>query len=326
MRTPYLDALRRVLVIWKKDFIMEETEKTVHPDFKIMRMILNQCLMNRSKQGLFTLLLKTFLEILLCLVTLVPAVSLIESGKPILTTFLIGTLLLFFIASVVNNMLDYGLAVVFARLVEKSFVTMGFLFNGFRDKTGRVFRASVFLTVLDVLIYVLVGVGVYFLFPEIELSLSNKQTAKILLLSFSVVSIIGLIVHFIFSFSWIILYRDEKCGALKAFGKSISCIFRHFFHYLGFYFYSGGRDLVSFILISFVLFFIPSDANGILSLLALVLSFAQMVEQFKCLVRMNFATPIYFYSISGVIQIHKSDYVPPQETIDSPSTDGTASS
>ncbi|MBO7638187.1 MAG: hypothetical protein J6S91_04345, partial [Treponema sp.] len=107
--------------------------KTIKPDYKIMRMILNQCLRRNQNNVLFTVLIYFFLTLMSSMLPFI--ISNLIVGNSITFGMLILVLALMIAGLIVSQYLAYGKDVIMARMVEKKHITIGYLFNGFRDKT-----------------------------------------------------------------------------------------------------------------------------------------------------------------------------------------------
>ena len=107
-----------------------------------------------------------------------------------------------------------------------------------------------------------------------------------------------------FSFVWLVMYNDEKSGVLAAFALAFRRMCGHFFHFIGFELYAGGRDLLAVIVIQAVLLMLP-QGDGVprsVQTLATVLGFAGLVAECRSIVRLYIALPLYYYTLTGVIR------------------------
>ena len=307
---------------------MKDEIRTLRPQYKIMRMILNQCdRLNRGK-AIITLVVCTIIQSLLLSFSTgffvrksVPGGGLEnmlgDSFGPLSLHSIIGMILLLFIAMTVCEILNYGLQVTCARMVEKSYVTLGYLFNGFREKKGRVLRMAAFYTLLSFIFgFGLVFLVLYFfkLYQTSGSSIDENTIRTFIVLGTGIYALILLILKLVFAFVYLILYRRPDCGVFRSIAISARLVFTQVFHFVGFLFYAAGKDLIALLVISIVMSLIPTDAHSSMGFLSMLLSCMQIVSQFRVLVRINLALPIYFYSMTGVLQVHGSDYVSPSDT------------
>lgn len=292
---------------------MDDKIRTLRPQYKVMRMILNQCdRLNRGK-ATFTLIISVIIQSLLLTFSMGILYSSQVSGGIALHS-LIGTVLFLFISLTVTEILNYGVNVTCARLVEKSYVTLGFLFNGFREKNGRVLRMAAFYTLLNfILAIIFISIMMLFINPAtFDMSaVEVNGLPPIFYLGFALFSLATVILKIAFAFVYLILYRRPDCGVFRTISISARLAFKQVFHFVGFLIYAAGKDLLALIVISVASGFFPQGVSASLSLISMLLSCMQIVLEFRVLVRINFALPIYFYSMTGVLQIHLSEYKPP---------------
>lgn len=309
---------------------MKDEIRTLRPQYKIMRMILNQCdRLNRSK-AITTLVVCTIIQTLLLSFSVgffirnsVPGGSLESvlgnSFGPLSLHTVIGMILLLFIAMTVCEILNYGLKVTCARMVEKSYVTLGYLFNGFREKKGRVLRMASFYTLLSFIFgfgFVFLALHFLNLYQSSGSGIDENKIRSFIVLGTGIYALILLMLKLIFAFVYLILYRRPDCGVFRSIAISARLVFTQVFHFVGFLFYAAGKDLIALLVISVVMSFIPTNVPASMGFLSMLLSCMQIVAQFRVLVRINLALPIYFYSMTGVLQVHGSDYVPTSESKD----------
>ncbi|MBP5751748.1 MAG: hypothetical protein J6W60_02660, partial [Treponema sp.] len=121
--------------------------KTIKPDYKIMRMILNQCFRLNHNNILFTVLIYVFLSVTSTLLPL--TISSLMMGNSVTFGMLFIILALSIAGMIVSQYLAYGKDLIMARMVEKKHITIGYLFNGFRDKTKRILKASLMFLLIS---------------------------------------------------------------------------------------------------------------------------------------------------------------------------------
>ncbi len=306
-----------------------EKINTLKPSYKIMHVILNQCLRVNGGKGMFVILLFWLISSVISSLPVVPfMLGSMQGGLSLGTIvfsmiFSVAVIVIFFIMS-------YGQQVVFFRIVEKSNTKTGDLFCGFTDKTRKVFYLSLVLTaiVLGVTVLsfavtknILSSLG---LFTGYENLLAIDTEKNTLLMNKSVpvfVTVMAIAVGLAvlpFTYLWIVIYRRKDLGIFRAMRISVSLLFKQFFRFVGFVFYSAAPNLIAFVILWLIIRFIPANGESIsfLSMLSTFLSFFLLIQEFNVLVRVNFAVPIYFYSMTGVLQVHLSEYKPDENSAD----------
>ncbi len=294
--------------------------KTIKPDYKIMRMILNQCFRLNHNNILFTVLIYVFLYLTSTLLPL--TVSSLMMGNSATFGMLIIFLILFVAGMLVSQYLAYGKDVIMARMVEKKHITIGYLFNGFRDKTKRILKASLLFFLISFISGLLCCIVTLPFFASALMTGEGFDMETIQRIS-SIIGIVGIIftalASYPFLFTWILIYRMPEASVLECFGLSAKLVFSQFFRIIGFLIYSSWQYIVILAL------FIPLDyflaAVGFTkagmggSLFAIIFSILEISAEINAFMRISLAVPIYLFSMTGVLQIHKSEYKPPvQET------------
>ncbi len=305
-----------------------EKINTLKPDYKIMRMILNQCLSLNRGRALSVILLKFFLQSLLLVAAMTPIyIGLYSGGISILGIF--SSCLLLLVSCAVDFVLEYGQSVSCSRMVEKKNVTVGYLFSGFRDRARKkIFLSSLFLTLISVAV---VAVGIFIFWKildssgllDIYLSVSEnldsdamfrlrEASEKIAEISGNMtwlMTILILIVRLPFIYLWLVIYRRGDLGVFRAMKISASLFFRQMFRFIGFVIYVSWKDALSVIVLILLSNFLSSDIVPYgFRFLTLVVSIMQLVEEVRLLVKINLSIPVYFYSMTGILEIHLSEY------------------
>ena len=111
-------------------------------------MILNQCFRRNQNNILFTVLIFVFLSIMSTVLPLI--ISNMIIGNSVTFGMLFIVLALSIAGMIASQYLAYGKDVIMARMVEKKHITIGYLFNGFRDKTKRVLKASLMFLLITI--------------------------------------------------------------------------------------------------------------------------------------------------------------------------------
>ncbi|MBP5357739.1 MAG: hypothetical protein J6Y69_00955 [Treponema sp.] len=294
--------------------------KTIIPDYKIMRMILNQCLRRNQNNVLFTVLIYVLLYISSTTIPVMISNMMLGSSVSLGMLFLIILLLLAGI--VISQYLTYGKDVIVARMVEKKHITIGYLFNGFRDKTKRVLKASLLFLAIFMGVGLISGIVSLPFIASIFMSGESidMEAMQRTMLIFSGISILfTLLVSYPFIFTWILMYRMPEAPVLECFGLSAKLVFSQFFRIIGFLFYCCWKYIVIlaiFIPLDYFLERIGFSKAGMGgSIFAILFTVLEISAEINMMMRISLAVPIYLFSMTGVLQIHLSEYTPPsQET------------
>ncbi|MBO4320897.1 MAG: hypothetical protein J5857_10570 [Treponema sp.] len=292
--------------------------KTIKPDYKIMRMILNQCLRRNQNNILFTVLIYVFLS---SIATTLPAMIFqVMTGTSISLGMLFLVIILLIGGSIISQYLAYGRDVITARMVEKKHITIGYLFNGFRDKTKRVLKASLlFLLVAFIVGIICITVTVPFFLSAMLKgdSIDMDQMSRIGSIFSVLVMVFSLLATYPFIFTWILMYRMPEATVLECFGLSARLVFRQFFRIIGFFIFCSWKYLLTLAILiplDFVLDIFGITKTGMGgSLFSIILSIMKIVAEFNALMRIFLAIPVYLFSMTGVLQIHLSEYTPPSQ-------------
>ncbi|MBP5437020.1 MAG: hypothetical protein J6Y30_03445 [Treponema sp.] len=280
------------------------------PQFKVMRAVFDQCIKLNHSKALFTVFLFTIIETLLSAVPLSVAMGTSPNGtassavfnSPVLKAAASFVLSLAF--CIVLFMMLYGMFCVTARMVQKKSVTVGWLFIAFRKKDRRVLGSSIVFTVF----YLLLGFLTSFLF-----SLVIKKTGSFLGISggdsssvmyfFAVAAIVFLLAFIPFSFVHLILYYFKNVRTLASFALSIRILRGQMLHFMAFVINAAGTSLLSVILLTVVLAFIPKNLGTSVGILAMFLSIMRLFEYYKVMARVLIAIPVYFFFTVGAVQV-----------------------
>ncbi len=297
--------------------------KVFRPGYRIMHVILNQCLRPNLGKAMFAVVFYNLLEKLLYFVSMIPAMIFMTSSGADVFSMVFESLLsavLILVATVVLFFLKYGLNVTLCRMVEKSYVTLGYLFIGFRQNYKKVLKGALLFTLIYALIVIPVSVcaGLGSIkFSVEELSLDNFEN----LLAYAgkfymIILVLMVVVNLLFSFVWLIIYTEDDCGVFEAFGRSIKYLWGRFFHYIGFMIYAAGLNIVFLVAFSVFSAFIPAArGNGSVPLFSSILTFASIFLTFNIAARVGMARPLYYFFITNKIRVHKSEYRPENKIV-----------
>ena len=300
---------------------MKGESKLHRPKYRVMNAVLNQCARINMSKAVFAILLYGIMESVLFGIAMVPSVFPIVTGQsdqggaaafPSIAK-MSESIVFMLVALFVCIIFNYGLSVIMARMVEKKYVTIGYLFSGFRQKK-RIFGASLLF-----LIIIMIGIGIFTIIVtcrKVDIgSMMTKYSISPKLLFYVIVllAIVGfLLLPFIFV--WLFLYNDTRLSVIKSFGLSIRILFGRMFHFLGFELYAAGIPLIVTIVATVLADLIPENGTMAVRLVSILLSMVSFINQYIASVRMYLAVPIYFYSVTGVMHVHASDE--PAEPVD----------
>lgn len=278
--------------------------------FKELLSILQKCSSANMGKGVFVLILFSVLVFVISMLSLVPNASLALGGAMDMTLgSSLLTLVVFLAGNVINNVLFYGVLVIFARMIELKRVTIGYMFIGFKQDK-RVFITAILLTVLLLLAAfaaTFTGVAAGLLNPGMDGTKTAQQALMAVLPMFAVYLAFMLILLLPFIFSFLFIYVDRDLKVLKAFGLSAKLFFKNFFRFFGFVICSGSWWLVAYIVCTAVTVIIPSDANAALLPISSIASIVGVVTQFVTLVRIFMSIPLFFFERIGAIQKTQPD-------------------
>ena len=286
---------------------MNNKKKSAMPDYKYMHVYLNQCLRMNMGKAMFSVLLFAGISAFLCVMAISPmAFSLTEGDGTELKAgyYAMLSFILFIACTVVINIINYGLNAMITNMVQKQYVTLGFLFLGFRDRTGRVVKSSLIFSGLCFLAALIVSVLIM-VFIERVYSLVENHLSLFIAVNSVVLFVLMFIFISPFAFVNIILYTQKTIKVHDAFRLSFKMMMTHFFHAIGFMLYSGGLDLIVFIVCNIVSAFIPEakegEANPFASV-SLILSLVGFVCEYRAIVSMYVSLPLYYFSLVGIIR------------------------
>ena len=109
-------------------------------NYRQMAQTLNSCLRVNMWKALFSFLMMSVLESLFMTSFSFLAMLIISSRENSIAVFVISLIFLF-VGFVFVMILQYGYQVLLLRMLRNEYVTLGFLFNGFRERK-RIAKAS----------------------------------------------------------------------------------------------------------------------------------------------------------------------------------------
>ena len=132
-------------------------KKNRNPDYKYMHVYLNQCVKKNMGKAMISVLIFAFLQAFIYVLAILPiSMTILQDNNSIILT--IVSFVFIVAANLLCNMINYGLNVLITRMVEKKYVTLGYLFFGFRNNTKKVFKASLVFTFIYSIVILTVSV------------------------------------------------------------------------------------------------------------------------------------------------------------------------
>ena len=296
------------------------------PQYKIMHVIFNQCMRLNFSKALFTVFLFTIIEMLLSTIPFYFAMGTSSAASSASAPApapaagahtLFGAVLSFVLTAafiIFVFMMLYGMFCVTARMVQKKNVTVGWLFIAFRKKDKRVLVSSILFTVFYILLAFLTGILFNLVVDKTGAFEGAKNSSSYIMCFFMIMALVFIVSFIPFSFVHLILYYFKETKVFASFALSVRILWGQVLHYLGFVIYAAGTSLISVILLSLVLFFIPKNMGTSVGIVTMFLSILRLFEYYKVLSRVLLALPIYFFFTIGAIQVSQSDYLPPSES------------
>lgn len=280
------------------------------PTFKELKKKINACAGKQTGKALFGFFMLSMLETAALSVFLMPVLLVSKTGRATIPEMAVTAVSLY-AGFIVVLVLQYGYHVLIARLVRGEFVTLGFLFNGFRDKK-RVSRASL-LYAAGLSLSLMVCQAAAYLFDNRISTFTEKfgmPVFAICVVSIFLVLAVAILVKF--TFVWLSLYDDPSLNALGAFKRSVRLLHKRTFKLIGFVLYAGGRRLLVAAGIFIITAVLPASAtsSGAGSVLGFMLDFVYFVAAYSAVVRMFMALPIFYDAAGGrpVKPEHKEEH------------------
>lgn len=244
---------------------------------------------------LFSLFLMAICETLVLSLLLAPAVVLISQNKMTARGMTIVAVLSF-VSLIVMFLFQYGFAVLLLRMERSQYVTLGYIFSGFKRLKISFPVALVFTTSVAAVI-ALCRAGIYFFKQPLNLLTEQSRTIveNSVVVAVMLLFIMLLFVRFMFVFQ--VRYDNQSENVFSAFKKSMRLIHGHVIDSICFVLRAGGRYLLIAIIVLIADLLIPED-NGKsfsgLSVVSLILDFIYFVNGYTALVRMYLAVPVLY--------------------------------
>lgn len=264
---------------------------------------LNQCVSKNMGHALFSLFLMAICETIVLSLLLAPAAVLISQNEMTARSMALVAVLSF-VSLIVVFLFQYGFAVLLLRMERSQYVTLGYIFNGF--KTFRTsFPVALVFTISVAAVIALCRAGVYF-FKQ-PLNLLNQKWRPIIensaVIAVMLLFLMLLFVRFLFVFQ--IRYDNQNDGVFSVFKKSMHLISHHVIDSIRFILRAGGFYLLIALIVLAADFIIPEDSGknfSGLSIVSLILDFIYFVNGYTALVRMYLAVPVLYDSLKNQAQ------------------------
>lgn len=262
--------------------------------------ILNERMRTNMWKALFSFLLMSVLETIILSAFSIPAMASLSvdgsSGGNIGS--LIFSLISIYCGFVFVMLLQYGYQVILLRLLRGKFVTLGFLFNGFRERK-RIGRASALFSVGFIISFILCQItvlAVNHFYPDFFKNINFTELVALVFLLYVFFSIILLIR---FAFVWVYLadFPEEKIAAV--FKRCFSLLKNHTFKLIGFVLYAGGRRLLTAVAIIILSLFVPEKTEGAAGFLYSIIEVCYFISAYTAAVRMFAAVPLYYLNLTA---------------------------
>lgn len=256
---------------------------------------LNICMRTNMWKALFSFLLMSILETLIMSVFSMPVFMLLSEDGSVILTLILAVMSLF-CGFVFVMLLQYGYQVLLLRLVRKEYVTLGFLFNGFRERK-RISKACALVSFG--LIIALAVCQVFAVVANIKFSAQiQKMTlpvlAGIILAVYAFISIL-LLIRFVFVF--VCLNDNPQMKIIAVFKLSASLLKKRCIRLAGFVLYAGGTHLLIAAAIFIAMLFIPAKLDGMKGFLVSILEFVYFIAAYTAAVRMFMAVPLFYTNV-----------------------------
>lgn len=203
-----------------------------------------------------------------------------------------------------------GFATMLLRMARDEFVTIGFLFYGFRR--FKQFAPAAFLYTLLTGIFAAVVAGtMYFITksnPDFIVNLQSKfgeNAFLYLLIIFSFILVFLLIFPQVFLF--FLKYDNPNRSVFSLAFLSSKLLFKNIFKFIGFVFMAGGRNLI------LAAFYFAAAQKGVaVQFFSLIFDFLYFINFYKALSLMSLAVPFFYENLRQpaveiVVSLKKND-------------------
>ncbi len=246
-------------------------------------------------KALFAFFWLAILETLILSFAITPLVLTVHSSNDglLLVSLLVS------IAGIVTGVafimvLYYGYQILVARMVRDNYVTLGYLFYGFKKHRPLVFRTALVYAVGLLLIFIMCHVLMLVLHEKFSDVCSALSSVQLLWAEIGLFTFVAVICYVRFMFVWLCLYDSGgSCTVFESYKRSWMLLKGHILHAVGFVLYSGGR----YLLMAAVLFVSSFLVAGILiqhTSLLFIFRLAYITSWYSATVRMFMSIPVYY--------------------------------
>lgn len=201
-----------------------------------------------------------------------------------------------FILSTISFLFQTGLLVLTLKMVREEFVTIGFVFYGFR-KIKKFLPLALINSLLVSFIFGIYKLITFLLKPQLKM-LEDKFGLVVLVSIFIgiiLLSILFVLVNFIFVTQ--IKYDNPEMNAFKCFVKSFVLMKGNVFRFFSFVIRSCGINLVLALFYFGMSLSMNSVKNNFSSILSFVFDFLYFINIYKAAGRLYFTFPIAYTSL-----------------------------
>lgn len=290
-------------------------EKLKNPDYRRMYQVLRERLTGTIVRAIVTVLVFNIMLSFLLTSGLTPFMIFRNSVVGILLSVAFTSIIL-----TAAFMAFYGIITDFTNIILGKRSYSNVMFLGFLDKSRRVFRSSVFFTVIVIFAAAVTAIIVFLLRERIlsgvnpffdytaaasgeNLSAEDSESvlkfSQVLLLSvfytvfFFFIFILSVLP---FVFIWSAFIEDRRLDFKGALKKSLFIMRGRYFHYIGFVIFSCIKNIVIMIVICAVNFVIPKEA----AFVSFLLGFYAFIQYYTILVKVFCCIPVYYFSFLSV--------------------------
>lgn len=274
-------------------------------------MKLNQASNLNMGKVMYSIFIKIILELLFCTAIIM---TILGTASPGTRSGTVTAYIAFFLAFFVLFMFQFGFMEMLRRLIRQEFVTLGFLFYGFKKPRLAFSSATVFATISTIALFIINEILAILLrdrFPILmEFVMAKETPTKLIqehkdeilvaasaylgISSFFLIFILFLMLPFVFTF--MIRAEFPQKNIFKSMFMSARLMFRkgNFFKFIALLTRAAIKS-VFFAIIAFFMGLLPFVGNS--SVLGLLLNFAFLVNMYTALIRIYLAIPVMYVGV-----------------------------
>ena len=270
---------------------------------------LNQVVRPNMGNALFALFLTLICETIFGMILAAPAMLLISRNEG--TNQMIFAYMLFFCALIVWLLFQYGFHILILRMVRHEYVTLGYVFFGFK-KIKKVLPLILTIAVMLAALTVAIVAGGRIALAKSGIAASLAKGAEAVAenpdltdrlfkgagILLAVYAILFVIIFIRFAFVFYLHFDNPDDGLLSLFKKSARLMKKNCFRLIHLMLTAGGRNLLTaiaiFILSSVMANGKKAGGGGGLSILLLLLNFIYFINAYTAILKMYFALPVLY--------------------------------